>query len=152
MATHQRRCTLEPVIEPDCETQPFAGRDRLGDVDSESSPIDAQSGVHEPAREPGQSAGRNVARRIADEPALSRIREHDDVESFQPEERSAAFVAIRLVVLPRVVAPVELQVPALHPISALCNPQSSTGETTSKARRPSPTGRTSPERSSLRNM
>src|SRR6266498_3077190 len=79
MAAHQCRRTLEPVIEPGREPQPFAGSDRLGYVHAESTPIDSQPDIHEPAVEPRDVAGRHAVRPVADEPSLSRVREDDDV-------------------------------------------------------------------------
>src|SRR5712691_2444385 len=110
MATHQCGRTLEPVIEPGREAQPFAGSDRLGYVHAESTPIDSQPDVHEPVVEPGDVAGRHALRPVADEPRLSRVREDDDVEPLEPEEPGAAapFLAILVLVLPGVVTPVEL--------------------------------------------
>src|SRR5437867_13177852 len=106
---------LEPVIEPSREAQSFAGSNRLGYVHTESTPIDTQSHIHEPATEAWDPARRQAVGTVAHEPRLARVREDDDVESFEPEEprRSAPFLALGPVVLPRVVAPVELHVPAV---------------------------------------
>src|SRR3954469_11680561 len=113
-ATRQRRCTLEPVIEPDREPQPFAGGDRLGYVHAESAPIDTQTRIDEPAIEPRDPARRQATGPVADEPCLTRIGKDHDVESLEPEEgRRRTLIVVPVFVLPWVVAPVELHVPAV---------------------------------------
>src|SRR5882762_3236780 len=52
------RRTLEPVIEPDRETQSFAGGHRLRDVQAEPTPIHAEPQVSEPAAERRQPVAR----------------------------------------------------------------------------------------------
>src|SRR5205814_7699822 len=108
-AARQRRRMLEPVIEPDREAQPFAGSDRLGYVHAESAPIDTQTRIDEPAIELRDPARGQAIGPVADEPCLTRIRKEHNVESLEPEEgRRRTLVAVPVLVLPRVVAPVEL--------------------------------------------
>src|SRR5688572_18999583 len=111
-ASPQWRRTLEPVVQPYRKAQPFAGGDRFREIDAESSPVHAQSHIHEPAAERGKLVARYLARSVAHEPALSRVGEDDEVESLHPERR-AALVAVRVLVAPRLVTPVELQMPAI---------------------------------------
>src|SRR5919197_3312548 len=114
MASRQRKRTLEPVIEPEGETQPFAGSDRLGYVHAESAPIQTQSRIDEPVVELRNPVPWHAIGSVADEPRLARVGKHDNVESLEPEEgRGRSFVAILVFVFPGVVAPVELHVPAI---------------------------------------
>src|SRR5437867_228648 len=106
---------LEPVIEPGREAQSFAGSNRLGYVHTESTPIDTQSHIHEPAVEAWDPPRRQAIGTVAHEPRLARVREDDDVEPFQPEEPRPAtpFLAVGPVVLGWVVTPIELHVAAV---------------------------------------
>src|SRR6267143_3816841 len=52
------RRTLEPVIEPDRETQSFAGGHRLGEIHTESAPIHAEPQLGDPAPERRQPVAR----------------------------------------------------------------------------------------------
>src|SRR6267143_1949704 len=72
------RATLEAMIEPKQEAQSFACRHRLGDVNPETTPVRAQSGVHQPARESRDATRGYVSRPLSHEPPLSRVREDDE--------------------------------------------------------------------------
>ena len=81
----QSKCTLEPVIQPNCEAQSLAGRYRLCDVEPETSPIDAEPGVDQPARRRRKVGGRQMPQTVSHQPRLSCVREDDEIDAFEPE-------------------------------------------------------------------
>src|SRR6266511_4965236 len=95
VAAHRSTRTLEPVIEPDRQAQSFAGSDRLGCVDAESTPIDAQPHIHEPVVERRDPPRRQAVRSVADEPRLARVRE-DRSEEHTSELQSRENLVCRL--------------------------------------------------------
>src|SRR5216117_1538213 len=84
--------TSEAVVESQRESQGLPGGHRLGHVQAQPSPIDAEAQVGEPAAERREPIGGQAPGPAAYEPRLSRIREDHEVRALEREERLRAFV------------------------------------------------------------
>src|SRR6266404_4445369 len=84
--------TSEAVIESQRESQTLPGGHRFRHVQAQPAPIDAESQIGKPAARRRQPIGGQAAGPAADEPCLSRVREHDQVRALKREERLRAFV------------------------------------------------------------
>src|SRR6266496_2819297 len=78
--------TSEAVVESQRESQRFAGRHRLRDVQAEPAPIDAQPDVREPAAERRQPVGGEAAGPVAHQPCLSRVSKDHEIGSLEREQ------------------------------------------------------------------
>src|SRR2546423_14026453 len=70
--------TSEAVVESQRKPQGLAGRHRLGHVQPESTPIEAQAEVREPTAERRQPVGGEPAPPATDQPRPPRAPEHPD--------------------------------------------------------------------------
>src|SRR5437867_9211620 len=84
--------TSEAVVESQREAQGLPGGRRLGHVQAQPSPLDAEAQVGEPAAERREPIGGQAPGPAAYEPRLSRICEDDQVRALEGEERLRAFV------------------------------------------------------------
>src|SRR5882724_11982760 len=84
--------TSEAVIESQRESQMLPGGHRFRHVQAQPAPIDAETQIGEPAAQRRQPIGGQAAGPAADEPCLSRVRQHDQIRALKREERLRAFV------------------------------------------------------------
>jgi len=82
--------TSEAVIESQRESQMLPGGHRFRHIHAQTSPIDAETQIGEPAAQRRQPIGGQSAGPAADEPCLSRVREHDQIRALKREERLRA--------------------------------------------------------------
>src|SRR6266699_1999300 len=84
--------TSEAVVQSQCKSQGLAGGHCLGHIHAESTPIDPEAQIRQPAAERRQPVGGQPTRSPADQPGLPSVPQHHEIGPLQREQRLDRFV------------------------------------------------------------